>query len=356
MAKKQNKTFAQRAKSIVKKYKRADFDPIEKAALDSSLQKLQQEQEAYKQSQGINTVTPEQTGGDNVFAGDKGGSYLPTETFNRFQTPMDATKLDASLPTTLSGNDPYEFGSNESPYSFGKESPYSFTQQAAPTPVATTDASNNASYSPYKTSIAPSLIGGVAEIAGNMYLANQQKGGDDLKLDRISTPNISLERGRQAASREATRAKQRTKYAAKQGARTRGELMANRVAGEATISGKLGETLSASHEKEALVNANMQAGMNAKNAEIAAKEKIINNAQKIKNKAEREAYLAAAMGTIPQVMKDIGQTRRDDMYISSLGDDYNWMTGTDPDAKWYQKKKKPVKVFTNKKTGKQTTR
>lgn len=304
MAKKKirKKTFAQRAKDVVEGYKRADWDPIEKAALNSKLQALQEEQENYKQS----------VQEDNYACGGKmypDGGYL--------------TSKSGLLPTVSEE----EFGLIE--------------PQGAPE-IAETQESQ---YTPYQTSIAPSLISGATSALGNLYLANQQRNISNVNLPRISAPQISLERGRQAASREATRAGQRIKYATRGGTRTRGEYMANRLAGEAQVSGRLGETLSASHEKEALVNANMQSGMNKFNAEMAAKEEMINNAQKIKNKAEREAYIAAAIGTIPQMTRDISATRAQDQMINVLGDKYGWYMEQDPSAKWYQRRKKPTVKF-----------
>lgn len=49
-----NKTFAQRAKYLIKKYKGASYDPIQRKELEAELAKLAEEQEAYKQANGLN--------------------------------------------------------------------------------------------------------------------------------------------------------------------------------------------------------------------------------------------------------------------------------------------------------------
>src|SRR6056297_2894688 len=54
MANKKNKlTFAERAKKIIKRFPRSDFDKIEKEQLDRELAALAQEQEQYRQDNGI---------------------------------------------------------------------------------------------------------------------------------------------------------------------------------------------------------------------------------------------------------------------------------------------------------------
>ena len=57
---KNKKSFAARAKNIINRYKRAKFDPVEKQELDAALAALAQEQEAYKQANGIGEYSQEQ--------------------------------------------------------------------------------------------------------------------------------------------------------------------------------------------------------------------------------------------------------------------------------------------------------
>ncbi len=313
MAKKQNKTFAQRAKKIIKSYKRADWDPIEKAALEGKLESLQQEQETYRQANGMD----EYACGGKVHA-DGGKMY---------QYGGDANEFDIEPNQSIE------------PWMENASTQYWNPQSNINQP------NDELEYSPYKTSIAPSLISGATSVLGNAYLANQQRGVDNINLPRLTHTDINLERGRQAASREAGRASQRIKNIAKGSARNRAEYMANRIAGESGVSSRLGEALSASNEKEDLVNINMRSGIDRYNAEMKAKETIMNRAQKIKNKAEREAYISAALGSVPQAIKDISAIRQQDSMINTLGDNYGWYTEKDPNKKWYQDKRKKVAKY-----------
>ena len=51
--KKKTKTFAQRAKDIIKSFPRAKYDPIEKKALEEAMDKLMMEQEQYRNMMGM---------------------------------------------------------------------------------------------------------------------------------------------------------------------------------------------------------------------------------------------------------------------------------------------------------------
>ena len=59
MKKNSKKTFSQRAQDLVKKYSRSNFDKVEKQELDAALQKLQEEQELYKQVNKIGEYSDE---------------------------------------------------------------------------------------------------------------------------------------------------------------------------------------------------------------------------------------------------------------------------------------------------------
>lgn len=303
--KKNKKTFAARAQDILKKYKRADFDEIERNAMESELEALQQEQEVYKQTSNI---------GQDFKCGGK--MYQNGGELNYLEP------ISGEIPTI----------ENE------------LTQE-----------SSSQELSPYKTSTAPSYISAGASALGNILLANQaKKRAESLNLPRIeaqklTAPEISLERSRQLARREATKGAQRAKYAAKQGARSRGQYASTRAATEANLAGKLGDVLSQTYEKEALINANMKAGMSKTNAELAARAQMANQQAAIQEQMmkaqamkERDAYLAGAIDVIPQATRDIRAQKAQDMMINTLGDKYGWYMDDIPDAKWYQRKQRPV--------------
>lgn len=59
MNKENKKTFAQRAKAIQAKYKRAEYDPIEARDMEAELESLMQEQESIRESMGLNQKSQE---------------------------------------------------------------------------------------------------------------------------------------------------------------------------------------------------------------------------------------------------------------------------------------------------------
>jgi hypothetical protein len=390
MAKK-NKTFAQRAKSIISKYKRADWDPIEKNALDEALGKLQQEQEAYKQSNQIGEykcggkmyarggVFPPNTSGTNLglstqsifnrpFQNDYLSSNLSGYSFQKpyqsifDRSPVVNTQASSNVDTggVKDNNPPLvsapEMGGSEGfyddsslvegaqPLDVNVKSAYNI-QEPNYTADGTGAAQTEDGSSPYATSIAPQLISGATTALGNILMARNQRDPRKARLPRVSGEPISFERARQSARRAASEGSSRARYATARGARTRGEYMAGRGAAEAAIAGNLGETLSQSQMKEDIVNANMKAGMNKANAEIAAREQLFNIQQEEQARKDREAYTSAAIQSIPQMTRDISAQQAQDRLINVLGDKYGWYMQQDPNAKWHQRKKSPVVKF-----------
>ena len=59
MKKNTTESFASKAKKIIARFKRADFDPLEKKELDAALQKLSEEQEQYKMANKIGEYSDE---------------------------------------------------------------------------------------------------------------------------------------------------------------------------------------------------------------------------------------------------------------------------------------------------------
>ena len=96
--KKQYKTFADRARELVKKYPRASFDPIEKRELDEALAALQEEQDAFKAKHGIRSQAPNEPDG--------APTMLQNGTDPEYMTPVN-TKLWPSIASgavSLAGN------------------------------------------------------------------------------------------------------------------------------------------------------------------------------------------------------------------------------------------------------------
>lgn len=339
---KKNKTFAQRAKNIVKSYKRADWDPIEKSALESSLAKLQEEQEAYKQANQLGEYSSEDVNNNMKHGGEDPGStsYVNPYTFpgTDYTFPGRESALVSAPNMGVAGN-----MVESVPVTQGTQLPGGVNMSPALTYPNEQQLMNQvgggggSELSPYSTSIVPSLISGATTVGGNLLMAKNTPSSPTIDLPRLTHQNVSYERGRQSARREAAKGSTKARFASSRGSRTRGEYLANRAASEAAIAGNLGETLNKSYQEETLINANMKAGMDRANAEIAAKEQIFNAQQKSRDIENKNAYLSAAMQAIPQTTRDIGSIQQQDDIINLLGDDYGLYMEKEPGK--FRKKK-----------------
>ena len=96
--KKQYKTFADRARELVKKYPRASFDPIEKRELDEALAALQEEQDAFKAKHGIRSQAPnELEGAPTMLQYGTDPEYTPVNTKLWPSIASGATSLAGNL-------------------------------------------------------------------------------------------------------------------------------------------------------------------------------------------------------------------------------------------------------------------
>jgi hypothetical protein len=322
---KKTKTFAEKAKHIVNRYKRADWDPIEKAALESSLQKLQEEQEMFKNINGI---------GENQVENET--TTLPE--FKGFGTSyINMPNQDTSYYSTPDDYEAYTANQSDNPA------------------IETT---------PYTTSNIPSYIGGGVELLGNLGLAlgankaSKESQYSPIRSEEVSPNLISLQKSRNALEREATRGSQRIKYGAAQGSRSRGEYMANRTMGEAELASRFGDLIDKTYEKESLANTDIKNRAISENASNRLRTKMFNKQLEdrskmlsLQKKADRDAYIAAAIKTIPQTAKDVLASKQNDKYIQSLGKDYEWRTYKDEKGN-----KKHGKFYFNPETGEYSLR
>lgn len=311
---KNNKTFAQRAKELIKQYKRADFDPVEKQELESALEALAEEQEVYKKINGIDQGENEEYGDyeeNNEYQ--NGGEFLVDPAGVTGEVPIPGISYSGSF------NVP--------------EPSYTSTSVDRNAVVP-----QDTGFSPYSTSYLPTIAAGATSLLGNIALSRRQRDPEQVSLQRYHSPTISREFERQELRREASKARSRAKHGIKGAARTRGEYLGAVGATEADISGKLGETLSRSRGEEAITNARIRAEANRVNAEIANREALINQQLKDQARQREEAYLSSALSTVPQVSRDISAQMMQDRLISSLGEDYGWYMYQDPNRRFSRKR------------------
>ena len=195
---------------------------------------------------------------------------------------------------------------------------------------------------PYQSSVIPSLVGMGVETAGNLYLANRANKIADEQLgytpQQIQASTIDLGRARESARRDyntgASIAKRNLRTAGNRGAYLSGTgaaMTGLTKAKEQAVSGLYG--------KEADYNARARAQAAAQNAQISNQGQMANKQTAMQNRLAgeqaKQAYIASAIGSIPQTMRDIGATRQQDALINVMGEDYGFYS--DPNRKWYQR-------------------
>jgi len=305
MAKNKNKpTFASKAKAIIKRFPRADFDRIEKEQLDRELAALAQEQEQYRQENGMVD--------DNQQQYDNGGYTEPMMQIEPWMTDVSAfqsPQQSVDMTSTNRGMLPTEGLSN------------------------------------YSTSIIPSIASGAITTGANLLMANRSmRDIPELQLGRLSPEEISLARERAGIQRESDTASRIARANAAKASRTRGEYLSTAAAQEAAMNRGTTSALSQLASQEARMNAAERARVSEANARLQAQEAQANMRAEQMARANRDAYTSAAIQAIPQTMQNIAGIRQQDALINSLGQDYSIGQYQDPSLNWFQKLTQPKQL------------
>ena len=266
--KKQDKTFAQRAREIKNKYKRADYDNIEKQEMISELRKLRDEQEQYRVDSGI--AEKEEQEDEYGTGGPYGGLFY-----------------DPSL--TVKDEDLSSFKTMKPDI-----------------------------YSSPSSSILPTAISAGFSLAGNaigMANANKLK-NRSVYLPRVAPSSISLESERQALGRRYNNAINTLL------ANTRTGNNADRIAAYTSLTNSLGEGLSQSYMNEANTNAQYRQQASSANAEIGSREELYNAERRDKYNADRAQYRDAMFNIVPMALRDYRQQVNSDIEAGIMGKDY----------------------------------
>lgn len=291
-----NKTFAQRAKYLIKKYKGASYDPIQKKELEAELAKLAEEQEAYKQANGIGVqqagaqqgVNPDgslqYSGLGDSFVAERIPAGDIASTIHSYVKPMIAVNPEL---------EPLDVQSQQQQYY---------------------------DYKPYSTSVTPALVSGATSLIGNLImgqLAGKRKVNyATVKPTQIAAEQINLSNERNQLSRQASVASRTGMRNVGTSSRTRGEYMGNVGNMIVGLNQNVADAYSKSYQTEALTNAqarqqasqfNAQSASNA--AQYNANVKNLAYQQEASNKAEQQEYLSAAMESIPSTMQNIEQLK-----------------------------------------------
>ena len=304
------KSFAARAKDIINRYKRAKFDKTEREELDAALAALAQEQEAYKQANGIGEYSPEN---------------------------MQAQQMQAQEMQAQRGVQQFNDGGdiNDKPGWADDSAVYASSvgmlPMATEDPIVDIDLSQYANHFNTSTGTAPavigkspltamgraqgvlpSIIGGIASGVGNLALSAMTK---PVEMQASYTPEqISLARQRERLSREANTA-QNIATRGLRGTGSRGAYLAGAGTTSATINRGLSDALGQSFLTEEQINMEQR----NKAQDYRNQVRAMNWQAKTQANQDKQAYRSAAISTIPSVMTDINRIQSQNALLESLG-------------------------------------
>ena len=300
--KKQHKTFADRARELVKKYPRASFDPIEKRELDEALAALQEEQEAFKIKHGIRSQSPNepegaptmlQHGTDPEYMTPRNTEFWPSMRF-------DARALASNLPFV----DRYSNQSKRDP-----------------------------EYTPVNTKLWPSIASGATSLAGNLLLANRalkQSRRDLVQPRTMVAPTVDLSRARAELASQSALARTTAMRNLRNASTSRGQLLAGTAATSIGLNRALSGAMADSYNREAELNFNAQTRAAEMNAQLAAEADRLNAQNRMLGIDKSNEYLAGAFEIPGQVTRDINQIKEQDRKFSAMGGRYKWVDYVNP--------------------------
>lgn len=320
---KNKKSFAQRARQLVATYKRAKFDPIEKQELDAALAALAQEQEAYKQANGIGEYSPgniqaQQMEGVQQFDGVSGTSIMGVNNNNPLSNAL-LNQLYTSdlLPSAQPLNDFRTSALTGRPMmsNTGLATAPVLSGNTSSAPVAagdTTPANPPQTVMGSTQGILAPILSGVASGVGNLILSKTAK-PQPLKSS-YAPESISLARQRTALQRQANEAATigRRGLGA---AGNRGAYLAGASAVESGINKNLADAMTQSYLTEEQQNLALRQQERAYNKQV----EQTNWQQALQADQDRRAYQSAALATIPAVGTDISRMQAQNALLESLG-------------------------------------
>lgn len=305
--KKQHKTFADRARELVKKYPRASFDPIEKRELDEALAALQEEQDAFKAKHGIRSQAPNEPEGTPTM--------LQYGTDSEYMTPRNtelwpSVKYDAkALASNLPFADRYSKQPSTGPGEYGGE------------------------ITPVNTKLWPSIASGATSLAGNLLLANRslnQSRRDLVKPRTMVAPTIDLSRARTELASQSALARTTAMRNLRDASTSRGQLLAGTAATSIGLNRALSGAMADSYNREAELNFNAQTRAAEMNTQLAAEADRINAQNRMLGIDKSNEYLAGAFEIPGQVTRDINQIKEQDRTFSAMGGKYKWVDYRNP--------------------------
>lgn len=276
------KTFAERARALKKKYKRAEYDELEKKELVDELRKLRDEQESFRADAGM-----EEDGEDQMATGGV-PNLLPF---------LNSSGITANI------------------------------------------AKNNSGYESLSSSILPSAISTGVSLIGNiagMIGANKRAKSEQINIPRMAAEQISLEPQREDLRRSAGTATNIALRNARD-VSSPGAAYANQVAGVGAIYDSLGTGMGTSYMTEQNTNAQMRQQAGQANLESDLRGSMFNAQLKNNYLQQADQYRDAAFQAVPEGLRDYRAQRSQDQWMSQMGKDYGLYQKTNPNADFKEK-------------------
>ena len=372
-------TFAQKAQRIQSKYPRAAFDPHEKAELEREMDALIQEQEAFKQAMGIDAMPEQQMKLDANQAMMEGQMEEP-QMFAGGSTGNDFDLLlkNKLFPTSIQGNEiPFapppsspvvKVGSGITPKPVVAPSIYNLTPEEQLSAIREKSANTgiNTPMEPIKAAALPSNLNipktldvgqiqagmrkpvkGVKDgsnqflpsyiAAGTSALGNiaqmfLDKKPKDVNFARYAPEEIDLTEQRLAAERAADLSRSVGRTTARNLGMNAGSTMANMMSTESDVSRNLSNALLQSKLQEQTTNVGERNKAGQMNTEMGMREAMINRGMQDDWKNRQREYLAGAVQTVPDAMKDINQIKYQYEMLKQMG------TSEENALKWLNQK------------------
>lgn len=304
--KKKTKTFAERAKLILNKYKRRlgeNFDkndPISKASMEAELEALKEEQEIYREEQGFNQEEEQpsfRSGGDLPKL--QGGART-----------QDINKINPISPRI----DPY-YASNEEqmglePWMFDEDA-FMLEQEGITPRISTPEVdmslrTKGAGASPKQELYSPEFpwVGAGATVASNLYNLLSTKSPEKITPQTVRAEEINLGSQRADARRRASRMSSMVGREARGRSTSSADYMNRYIAGITAANRAAGEEISRSRLAEESTNAGARNRANVFNARAKQQAEMQNIA------ADRE-YEAGRQSSITGMGRGVSQAYTD---------------------------------------------
>jgi hypothetical protein len=351
------KTFAQRAREIESRYKRAHFDPIEARDMESALEALMKEQEEAREKMGL-VDTRNRIYSDEKTFNKKGTTYF--DEANRLDAKRDSlmnlpdpTGRDQYMITDIprmkesllkhqegfkyGGKIAYENGGPQSVPDF--ENPQvlnDFINRPSISPlmrigtpqigqpvtqglevdklsnITANQSGLNQSTSGMNNQYLPSIISGASNIGSNLLLAALTKNNQKRITPSTASPQkINLEPQAERLRKQATTARNIATRNARIAGNT-GQYLSNVGAAGAGINRGLGESLTDLYLGQEQFNTGAANQFGLANLASRNRAGILNTQLDQQMLQDRLGYIGGALGAVPGVMRDINMINADE--------------------------------------------